>query len=187
VTGRPSAVLDNDTQHVFARTPSGGLLHVWRNASQGMLEESIEGAATATCSPLPPLASDPVAAIVGGAQHVWGVDAAGSLQHLWWNPGQPWRYETWGEGLAGRPTIIQVGDAEHVFARSTAGAVQHWWWNPAQALQHDTWSGTVTIAGDPVAFLNGATQEVFALDGSGALQQWSWSATTGVMHANWGQ
>jgi hypothetical protein len=187
VTGRPSAVLDSDSQHVFARTPSGGLLHVWWNAPQGMRQESVEtGAAGATCALLPPLASDPVAAIVGAAQHVWAIDAAGALQHLWWNPGQPWRYETWGPGLAGRPTIMQVGDAEHAFARSTAGVLQHWWWNPAQGLQHDTWSGAVTIAGDPVALLNGATQEVFALDASGTLQHWSWSAATGIVHDSWG-
>lgn len=186
--GRPSAVLDNDAQHLFARMPSGGLLHVWWQPTRGFQQETVVTASrNGVCAPLPPLAGDPVAIVLGTVQHVWFIDEAGALQHLWWNPGQAWHYETWGQGVAGRPSYMQVGDAQHLFARSTAGQLQHWWWSAAQGIAHDTWKSTATVAGDPVAVLNGSKQEVFALDTTGALQHWSWTSATGVVNDSWGK
>jgi len=186
-TGRPSAVLDSSAQHVFVRTQAGALLHLWWDTQHGkqqeLLEKTDDGSA---CAEFPRLASDPVATIIGGAQHAWAIDVSGALQHFWWNPGQTWRYETWGSDVVGRPAIMQVGDAQHAFVRGTSGALLHFWWSSTQGLQHDEWSGSVTIAEDPVALLDGVTQDVFARDEHGELHRWTWSAATGLAHESWG-
>lgn len=179
-SGRPSVFLASGAQHLFMRTTSGTLEHHWWHALQGAQHEVVQPVVAGdTCEG--GYGGDPAAASIAGAEHVWVIDDAAALQHLWWTAREGWQRETWGQGLVGRPSFLGVGDAQHVFARSLSGALEHFWWNPAQGLQHDTWSKATRLAGDPSAALVAGAQQVVASGADGAVHAWSWTPETGIV------
>jgi hypothetical protein len=178
----PVPVLDckSGTQHVFYRTPSGGLGHDWSEPGNPVWGVETLGGAIAAGS-WPHAVADP-----NGTVHVFYRTPSGGLGHDWSEPGNPvWGVETLGGSLAegAEPHAVFTPAGElNVFYRTPSGGLGHDWSEPGNPVWGvETLGGS--LASEPVAMAVGDVVHVFyRTPGGGLGHDWHepWNTVWGV-------
>jgi hypothetical protein len=187
------------TQHVFARSENGDLIHYYWSPGPSWAAENLTQ--RGNIGPAYRFTGEPeVVNLIRGdtpTQHVFARNDVGDLIHYYWRPAASWAAENLTErsgiGQSFRITghlaamNLQSGDTttQHVFASNAAGELVHYYWSPGPSWAAENLTGrphigpAYTLASDPTALglRVGATmhQRVFGRNAAGDLVQYVWS------------
>jgi hypothetical protein len=172
------AFLVPNQQHYMTNDGSGGLRHLWWDASTRAVAGDTWGTG---------IAGRPVSLVTGTTQHAFARGAAGALEHWYWDPSSGFQHAAWdsASNLGGDPAAIVIGDFQDVWAVDGGGNLKHWYWGPStNGVKHDTWGSGVV--GRPSVFLYDGDQHAFVRGTAGTLEHWWWSQASGFSHDTWG-
>jgi microsomal dipeptidase-like Zn-dependent dipeptidase len=162
----------HDQQHAFYRDVNGSIVHVfYDNGSsffnQGSAYQSTEtwtGNPSAKVANAPLAAGDPTGffSTQGMEQHVFYRDVNNAIQHVFWDPTNGMKLESWahdsggssfGPAAAGEPTGLYDPDfnQQHIFYRDFSGNIQHVYYDPAggRGVVPDTFTWGSNAVGTP--------------------------------------
>jgi hypothetical protein len=173
LAGRPVPVASSTGGlRVFARDPSGGIVHYSAGRIGGWAAERLEGG---------PIVGDPLTARVAGSLHLFGLTGEGRILH-WKREGKSWLVNDVIESasldprlkLAGQPVVLVRDQTVYLFGRDTEDRLLHLRRSPTghwNAMSH-----AVTIVGDPAAVSGPGGIHLFATTPDGGLNH-RWGET----------
>lgn len=178
--GDPTAYVDGDQFHVFARDAGNTLVHwFWRNGdSVGRDNWGAVGRVT----------SDPAGFAFGTQQHVFYRAPDGSLEHRFFDKATGKVVtDRWGGQLTGNPSAYVDGGQQHVFARDASKNLVHWFWSAGNPIGRDDWGAVGRVTGDPSGFATSTQQHVFFRAPDGTIEHRLFDKPSGrVVTDNWG-
>jgi len=187
-------------QHVFYRGLDASIQHIFWDANEppGDLHHD---AWTRPDSPRATGNPGTMVTVAPNQQHVFYRAIDGSIQHIFWDAGEPpghfhrddWTALGHAPPAAGNPvTMVTTSpNQQHVFYRGIDGAIEHLFWDAHEApgkIRHDTWTvrGRPLAAGDPATMVTTTPnqQHVFYRGTDGSIQHIFWDASEppGVSH-----
>ncbi len=194
--GDPKTLVANNQQHIFYRAaqliqgPDSPIVHVFWDPNSGLHSETWAGAGSPTNAP--GAAGDPTTMSSNGQQHIFYRDAAGNIQHVFWDPNSGQSKEQWGANAAGDPAAMVWNNQQHIFYRDLAGIIDHIFWDPSSGIHSDIWgegSGSSTTgpvaAGDPTTMVWNSQQHIFYRDAAGNIQHVFWDPSSGRHAEQW--
>jgi hypothetical protein len=192
VVGGLEVLNSGETQHVFARTAAGDLVHyVWSAAAGWAAEDLTTSLGIGTGFRI---ASDPKA--LSASLEVFARNASSDLIHYYrtatgWAAENLTRYPNIGAAMriAGNPAVstVRTGSSvvAHVFGRSAGGDLIHYYWTSAAGWRAENLTqrsniGTAfRIISDPRELTENVTQRVFARNPAGHVIEYRWTARQG--------
>ncbi|WP_225823629.1 CAP domain-containing protein [Streptomyces naphthomycinicus] len=189
-------VWGNSQQHVFYRSKSGAIKHLfWDAPSNKVYADDWTAKANAAAD----AAGDPSAFVWGSTQqHVFYRSTNGAIKHLFWDaPSNKVYAEDWtakanvaADAVGDPSTFVWGGSQQHVFYRSKSGAIKHLFWDaPSNKVYADDWTAKANVAADaasdPSTFVWGnAQQHVFYRSAGGAVKHLFWDAPSNKVYAD---
>lgn len=173
-----------DQQHVFYRSTSGDIDHVWWTESDDTLRTDNWTQRTGA----PEAAGDPATLLYPNQQHVFYRSISGDIHHIWWTESDNtlrtdnWTQKSGATRAAGDPATMVTSGQQHVFYRGTDGDIHHIWWSESDnKLRTDNWTanakGAPPAAGDPCAMVVNQQQHVFYRGADDKIYHIWWSAS----------
>jgi hypothetical protein len=185
--GDPASMSWPNQQHVFYRSTSGGIDHVfWDEPTNTVYFDDWTAKSGAALA-----ASDPATLLWHDQQHVFYRTTNNTIGHVFWGPGmQNPAHDDWnhaaggGAPVAGKPTTLFWENQQHVFYRGAAGEIGHVFWDqPTNRVYYDDWThtaGAPPAAGDPATLLSHGQQHVFYRTGNSTIAHIFWGP--GMQH-----
>jgi hypothetical protein len=196
--GNPATMFDNNQQHVFYRTASNDIYHVFYDQGSHALKAE---AWTGSSSPknAPPAAGDPATLVTTNQQHIFYRTTTGGIQHVFFDHTNGPHSEQWGGpgGLTqspfawGDPATLFANGQQHVFYRGLNGDIVHLFWDPSSGLRAEPWVGPGGMtnapapSGNPVTMAANNQQHIFYRGTDNNIYHVFWDQRAGVQWEHW--
>jgi hypothetical protein len=139
-------MVTTNQQHIFYRTTTNGVQHVFYDQTNGPQSEPWGGPGSPTNTP--PAWGDSAALFANNQQHVFYRTVNGTVQHLLCDSNSGLRAEIWvGPGgltnaplPAGDPVAMFANNQQHIFYRGTDNNIYHVFWDPQSGMQWEHWT-----------------------------------------------
>jgi hypothetical protein len=146
--GDPATLVTANQLHLFYRSTTDQIVHVFRDHSSPLTVERWAGPGSSASSPAP--AGDPATLYANNQQHVFYLTIAAGIYHVFGDSSKGLQAEPWvgpdapipAPLAASSPATMATRDQQHIFYRGTDGRIYHVYWDQQRGLQWEQWNAT---------------------------------------------